>query len=392
MRASPLSLLLVGCAAACSGPAPVSNAAVAQVAEVSAMSGWAVNYPGQRKVFEAAGRLWLFYVDGSDALVRTSIDGITWGDAALVRHEATFGHRIAYWYDGRNIHYAHCNAEQDDPVVYRRGILKTDGTIAWPTAEQTVFTPPAGLNVMYPKVIVDSAGQPWVAFMLYDGGFSTAPYDAIVTHSATSDGTWSTATGFPFTLVSQNTTAYPDPLGVALTGEKTYWLYNRNNPDDTYYGRLWNGDAWEAEERATVSHSEYGLYNMVTDGDVIHLAFAGGILRYRQRDAEGSWQSEETISGGASGHASIARAGPNDVIVTWLDEGANQVLIRRRTGGTWAPPGVIADESQDKLANPELAINLNGLVDASGRFLVAAPYTTGANGSYTVKIATVPRN
>jgi len=354
------------------------------------MSGWSVNYPGQRKVFEVAGRLWLFYADGGDALFRTSLDGVSWSGPAVIRHQTTFGHRIAFWHDGQALHYAHCNAEQDDPVVYRRGVLNADGTIAWTLPEQTVFTPPTGLNVMYPKVIVDSLGQPWVAFMLYRGGFNTAPYDALVTHSTRSDGSWATAAGFPVTLVSQNTTAYPDPLGVALGGGKTYWIYNRNNPDDTYYGRPWNGHAWDGEERATLSHSEYGLYNMVADGDVVHLVFGGGTLRYRQRDAAGRWAGEETVAQGASGHASIARVGQDDAVVSWLDEGAHQVLMRRRlSGGVWTSVGLLADESTDTLANPELGINLNGLVDASGSFLVAAPYTTVSDGTYMLKMVTV---
>src|SRR5689334_20112526 len=77
------------------------------VATSVAQNGWTVNYSWQRKLFWAVGLYWLFYADGQNGQVyRTSANGTTWSSPTTVRGEDPLGHRIAYTFDGTNIHYA----------------------------------------------------------------------------------------------------------------------------------------------------------------------------------------------------------------------------------------------------------------------------------------------
>jgi len=354
-------------------------------------NGWAVNYPKQRKLFFMAGLIWVFYSDGRDAVYKTSPDGFAWSDATVLREGASLGHRFGCWYDGTFFHCVHCAASEGEDVVYRRGKPNRDGSISWSSSEQTACSVPTGKNVMYPKVIVDSAGAPWVAFMVYDGGFNEGPYDAIVTKSSASDGTWQAELGFPFLLVDNNTTSYPDPVGVPLTQGKTFWVYNKNVMDDTYYGRHWNGKSWDPEEAVTQSHSSYGLYNVVSDGNNVHMVFGGGTIRYRKRDPRTGWGSEVEVAKGGSGHTSITRTGPDSVIVTWLDCSEDILSYRKKVKGQWAPAVVWIDEAKEGLAYPRLGINSNAFVESSASMALAVVYTTGHASPYSLKFAGLQR-
>lgn len=362
-----------------------------EICTTSVSNGWAVNYPKQRKLFLMSGLIWVFYSDGRDAVYRTSSDGLHWSTPLIVRPTGSLGHRIGCWFDGTHIHYAFCAAADGEDVVYRRGTPNKDATIAWSAPEQIAYEVPTGKNVMYPKVVVDSSGCPWIAFMLYDGGFNTAPYDAIVTKSSTHDGTWTTTSAFPYVLVDDNTTAYPDPVGVPMTKGKTFWVYNKNVMNDTYYGRSWNGSSWDTEEAVTRSHSSYGLYNLVADGDDVHMVFGGGTVRYRQRSYLAGWGQEFVLADNASGHTTITRTGLDSVIVTWLDSSKNLVFYREMIKGHWRSSVVWIDESADGFANPRLGINSNGLVSSSRSIKLALVYTTGSSAPHKLKFAAIPR-
>lgn len=354
-----------------------------------AKNGWAVNYPKQRKIFHMAGLFWVFYSDGRDALYRTSADGVGWCEPALLREGASVGHRFGCWFDGQKVHYAFCSSEDGEDVVYRCGIPNADGTITWTVSEQVACEVPEGKNVMYPKVIVDDAGVPWIAFMLYDGGFRKPPYDALVTKASQAGGPWKTAPGFPRVLVNDNTTTYPDPLGVPLTKGKTFWVYNRDTPEEGYYGRCWSEQSWEAEETIAGSPFSHGLYSLAADGDEVHLIFGGGVIRYRKRDPEKGWSEDFQISDLGSGHTSITVTGPGGLIVTWLDTCTNTVHYREMIAGQWNAPRLWLDASREGLANPELGINCNTIVASTEAVKVGLVCTTGTKPPFQIQFAAI---
>ncbi|MEM7396829.1 MAG: hypothetical protein AAF492_31260, partial [Verrucomicrobiota bacterium] len=314
--------------------APGQNTVHSDIARVGVKNGWAVNYPKQRKLFFMAGRLWVFYSDGASMVYQTSPDGLAWSDPVTLRRKVTLGHRFGACFDGTYFHVVRCGAEAGEDVIYGRGRPTTEGGIDW-RPEVIAYAVPEKKNVMYPKVMVDSAGLPWIAFMVFEGGFNQAPFDAVVTRAVGLDRGWQTAPGFPQVLVNDNTTSYPDPLGVSLTEGKTFWIYNRNVLNDVMYGRLWNGHAWEEEEPVTLKPSAYALYNAVAEGDTVHMVYGGGSIYYRGRDPERGWGTETHLSNDAGGHTSITRTGRNRVLVTWLDVSKQAVRYRELSDGRW---------------------------------------------------------
>lgn len=376
------------------GPAPgraQEEAVRSQISTTSASNGWAVNYPKQRKVFHMAGLIWVFYSDGAHGVFRTSADGADWSEPTTFGAGGHFGHRFGGWFDGVYFHYALCTSALGAKVYYRRGKPGHDGTMTWSAFVKTVYDTPPNMNVMYPKIIVDSDGYPWISFMqLVYQVPNTPPYDALVLKAATNDGTWTTAPGFPFTLVHKSVEGYPDPVGAALSNGRTFWFYN-SHVDDTYVyaARCWNGSAWEDEEVVVSPGSPYSFYNAVGDGDDVHVVHGAGSIFYQKRDHDAGWGQPLMVDPNASGHTSITRVGLDHVIVTWLDLSSHSVRYRELAQGTWGKAVTLADESADRLADPGNGININTVVNSSEPFLHAVAYTTGEASPFNVRFAAV---
>ena len=362
-----------------------------QISTTAASNGWSVNYPKQRKLFHMAGLLWVFYSDGINGVFRTSADGLSWSNPTLFAADGHFGHRFGGWFDGTHFHYALCSSALGADVFYRRGLPQTNGTIAWSAPEQTAYDTPANMNVMYPKLIVDSNGCPWISFMqLVYQVPNTPPYDAIVIKASTSDGTWTTGPGFPFTLVNKPVEGYPDPVAAPLTNGKTSWFYNAYvGGAYVYASRLWNGTAWESEEIVVNPGSPYSFFNSVADGDDVHVVHGAGTIYYQKHTAGAGWSPPLFIDGSASGHTSITRVAANRVLISWLDVTQHQVRYRELAEGVWGPAVTLADESIDRLADPGNGININTLVNASHPFKLAIAYTTLGSPEYKLKFAAI---
>jgi hypothetical protein len=228
---------------------------------------------------------------------------VTWSNATTVRAMGgsldAHGHRIGYYHDGTYLHYAFADAELSGDVFYRRGTLGSNGAITWSAVEQTVTVIGAAESAGYPSVIADSNGNPWVAYTTFSGSFGTHPNTGYVVKSSATDGTWTSAAGFPHGLVTSSlVNAYP--MGVALTAGKTYWAWSTTNyiSNTKPQGKRWNGTSWDVAEDLTSSETGSNLYTLVADGDAIHVVFHDetDTVKYRRRSAAGTWGSEITIS------------------------------------------------------------------------------------------------
>ena len=361
------------------------------VSSTQADHGWAVNYPKQRKLFWIHGQFWSFYSDGKDAVYRRSSDGKQWSSPLLVKKGGHYGHRTSYWFDGTFIHYAHNAAAAGEWVVYRRGKPLPNGQITW-DEEQKVFEVSSRQNAMYPKVIVDTQGHPWVAFVLCKGGPHNAPYDSVVLRSSTKDGTWKTAPSFPHRLVIDNPDSYPHPLGVPLLKGKTYWIFNRAKGEQ-YRGKLWEGSKWSPEEKISKGTGSYGLFHLAADGDTVHTVFLTSGVRYRKRSIDKGWGDETSVYSGGSGHASLTMIAPERLIVTWLSPSDHKVLFREKNGQEWNPTEFLVDESAQGLSGSETTkgTNLNTLVKATPKHRMAATYTTGTRPPFQIRFIAIDR-
>jgi hypothetical protein len=375
-------------------PAPCTTqeeAVTLLVSTTSANNGWAVNYPKQRKVFRMSGLIWVFYSDGAHAVFRTSADGVKWSAPTMFGEGGHFGHRFGGWFDGVYFHYALCTSALGADVYYRRGKPNHDGTMAWSAPVQAVHDTPRDMNVLYPKIIVDANGYPWISFMqLVYQVPNTPPYYAIVLKAATNDGTWTTAADFPFTLVHKPVEGYPDPVGAPLSNGKTLWFYNTYIDDQyVYASRCWNGTAWEDEEVVVNPGSPYSFFNAVGDGDDVHVVHGAGTIFYQKKTHNATWSQPFPVASNASGHTSITRVGPDHVIVTWLDLSNNSVQFRELAAGTWGNAVILVDESAEPLADPANGINMNTIVNSSEHFIHAVAYTTGDASPFRLKFAAV---
>jgi hypothetical protein len=386
--------MLLGALAACADEPVVDlgDVRVVDLAGSTATEGWAVNYPKQRKVLFIGDRLWLFYSDGADLLARTTTDGETLTTPFVVWEDAVFGHRCALAYDGASLHAACCLALPGADVLYRRGTPSEDGlSIAWDGEAQIAFDVPHAQSVLYPKVLVDASGRPWVAFMLFEGGFETAPQRAMVSRSSRTDGVWETASGFPFALSAPSAETFPDPLGVALASGGTYWIWDPDG-ESHYVGRPWSeGAGFGPEERISEGRHRHGLFDAVADGDDVHVSYGGGAVHYRHRDASGRWSPERTVTSRGSGHTSIASLGGGRALVTWLDPDRRRIVQREMSDESSGPATLVLDAATDGVAG-RLHINLNGLEAPAGPFHSAITATLGTMPPYRVVLATRPEH
>lgn len=235
---------------------------VAQVsASVTTNRGY-ILYPNQRKVAYEAGLWWAIYSTLTDFYYKTSVDGNVWSTEKYLCSGQ--GSDFAAEVNGTDFHYARSSVSTG--LMYRKGTLGTNGYIAWVAAEQLVI---ADTLAEFPVIAVDSSNRPWVTYS------TDADMKRYVTHSTLSNGTWSTAAGYP--LILANLVSYESFPIVDLSSNQMYVAY-RGSSGGTK-GRLYNGTGWESEE--TISATSLSMINLVQNDDLISLsgfttASAGG--------------------------------------------------------------------------------------------------------------------
>ena len=363
-------------------------AAVVTIGTSTDTDGWGVSYPFQRKLFYMADRLWAFYADGTNLVYRTSIDGgVNWGAATTWRAGGNHGVSFSMNFDGTYLHYAFNSATPGDDLLYRRATPETDGTLTWSAAEQTVYAIPADWNSMYCNIIADSAGYPWIGFCLKKTDWPTTGASAIVTKSSTNDGTWTTAGGFPATLVAASTDCLPIPLGVALTGGKTFWAYS---PDaapgtDVVHGNLWTGAAWNGDEVCSTHNCASSSICACPDGDGddVHLFYLSLDSKgyYRKRTYGVGWGTEVEIADPIGSTPSLTLIAANSVIAFWSN--ANHIYYRKMLDGVWYDTVDWIDESVDTLPTiytPNVMVSLaNGITGILYVAKAGSPYDVRFN-------------
>lgn len=181
-----------------------------------------------------------------------------------------------------------------------------------------------------PYVSVDSNGYPYVAYRRYS--YYSYPF---VTKSSFNNGTWQTASGFPYQLRTSSSWYWRASV-LPLTEGKIYVLYNNRY---TTYGRLWNVSTWEAEETVTTTYLQQPQYfSAVTEGDDIHFAFVTTSpynINYRKRTYGTGWGSEVTIQSSTTSTSapvlSINTAN-NDLYCFWAGKSQYVDVTAERAG------------------------------------------------------------
>jgi len=249
-------------------------------------------YMRQRKLFKHEGTYFVFYSDDTNMVYKTSQDGQTWSEAIAVR-PCALSARFSIWYDGAYVHYAYNphDIEPNTPIYYRRGLISTSA-IVWDPEQIAVPAGPRGY--VYSVVATDSSGHPWIGYLDY------TTYYTYVTKSSANDGTWQTASGFPYKLteiLSNGGVSSWGSILVPLTENRVYAVYGRGG-GHPLNGRLWTGSNWSQEETASISPLDNNWYafSAVAFHDDVHVVFISGsnIIHVKRMYGAG-WGAEEIV-------------------------------------------------------------------------------------------------
>jgi len=286
---------------------------------------YATAYSYQRKLGYQNGRFWSFYSDSTNMTFKTSTNGYTWTDTTTVR-PCTKGTMFSVYLDGTYIHYTYAPETLNGALVYRKGTTYANGTITWVTSEQTVYQD-ASKHVYEPTVCVDSNGYPFVGFLRHP---LLHPF---VIKSLYNNGTWQTATGFPYELSTVPTFWYVSVI--PLTSSKVYAVYARDGAGNTK-GKLWNGTSWGEEETIT-SLSLWGIgYSTVSEGDNVHFVFLQKEtynICYVNRTSGSGWGSEQVIGTGEDFSYPTLTINGTRLVSFWAK--ADTVYYAKYDGSAW---------------------------------------------------------
>jgi len=339
----------------------------------------------QRKGFFANGRFWVFYVEGSNMVYRTSTDGVTWSSSNTIK-STNCGDEFSIWFNGTYVHYAHTPPASGSGLFYRRGTPNSNGTITWSANEQTVIAGVSGVTLYYPFVSVDSSNYPWIAYNRLESG-TRYPY---ITKSSTNDGTWSTPSGFPYQL---STTAAGNWVGsvVPLTNQKVYAVYAYSYTSG--YGKLWNGTSWGNEEASMSDIEDSRWHSVVSIDDDVHLVFRHDVsydLIYRWRNGtSGTWNNEETVqelTGAQVSPPVLSKdLSTNNLYMFWMGAPTtNHIYYKKRVNGVWDQnPTDWLDESADSLTGNDLFTSFYQVYDN----VIGLVYMTKTSSPYQIRFA-----
>ncbi len=349
----------------------------------------------QRKTFYARGYHYVFYSNPRYGYYKSSPDGTTWGTATEFNPPgnewcANYSHRWSLHFDGKYVHVIMVDGQNNgDYFIYRRGYPELDGTITW-SAAQSVAT---GSNSNYiHSVTVNTEGKVFFCIITNPGAAGVAK----VYRNDNTDGTWATASGFPYTITA-TTGATLQMCIVALASGNVFCLYGVTGA--TLKGKFYtnSNNTWGGEEVCSVNavdqSTNYYLrpgFSAVGSPDTneVHLVYVKTVnyeIYHRWRNTSGTWQAETDL--GANTQYKIPEISyyekTNDLYVIICNtQAAGEIDYQKRTAaGTW-------DGTWTQLLTGQTNLVSNGTgkasYDCTGLKLGFAFYV-GASTPYTLK-------
>ena len=297
----------------------------------------AVEYAVQRKIFYANGRFWVFYYDGgSSAGYSTSTDGFSWTPfTSFTSKTCGAGWRFAVAFNGSYLHYVLSTGTDGDPLYYRAGIPNSDGTITWLDVEQNVTTGETNTGHLWPSIAIDSAGYPWIAYARKN--VTENSRYAYITTSSWNNGTWKTATGFPYKFSPYNYTGI-NTLVVPLTNRKVLAIGSNEGWQIMAY--RWDGSSWGAEANTTSIANHEIFLSAVNQGDNVHLVFlqndTRNLVYTKYEYSSNSWGTETIIQSAVNETSSpvlTIDTTTNNLYCFWA---ANSIYYKKYDGASWS--------------------------------------------------------
>ena len=308
--------------------------------------------PHERLTCYVNDTYWIFYTNSAEKYYAYSSDGINWNTGNSLRSGSggLGGADFSIAIDGDRMHYVLMYGDHYPAPhypKYRMGTLCSNGGISWFEDEQNISE--IYVDGGDPVITVDSNGYPWVGFSNGTSSSSETLYSIII-KSSTKNGIWTTDTGFPYTVHTDDFS----PILVPLTDGKVYaismeYKYSSTSESDIY-GRLWNGTGWESEELIADDYSSYfyGKCSAVGIGDEVHLLYQQynrDKIIYMYNDST-SWQSAETLETGVDEetYPVLTKHGSELYAFTAFN---NSIFMRHYNGTAWNSTPIILKYDED---------------------------------------------
>lgn len=179
--------------------------------------------------YAARSKLWIFYPDGTDFVLRTKqrADGGSWSASSVVVSGKGGDAEVSVAFDGTYFHFAYTSGND---MVYRRAFAEADGTLTFDAAQTAYsnasWTIPA---TNQHGIAVDQYGHVWIVFQGLNT--PTSYYYSFLLSSIDTSGGWTARAGFPVLLGTNSLNALNGiglviaPMGeniIAGTYEYTY--------------------------------------------------------------------------------------------------------------------------------------------------------------------------
>jgi hypothetical protein len=294
-------------------------------------------FPFQRKSFTVNGTIFYYWINGTntkDSLVYSySTDsGQKWQKEQTIVNGLHNAGLFTLDYDGTYVHYAYIN--RDRTLKYRRGKPFDNGTIIYSAPEQTVLNEP-DCSYVFPTIRVNETGFPWIGCKRADAT-TQLPY---VIKSQWNNGSWLTASGFPYCLNETSHTYWTvEPVPLETIAEM-YVVYGHD--DEAWLGKSYDGNSWSSLEKIGSTPIECNTRHSIESyGDNMALVYHGlpnsTGTQYRyiyvSRNNSGIWSSEQTFAYGYDTLSSPAIQVKNNVEYVFWAENETLYLVSRNTG------------------------------------------------------------
>jgi len=297
--------------------------------------------PSQHSAFYVSGRFWVFY--DTDIKWRTSMDGQTWSAPQTVGKTVSVAAYFSVWLDDEDNFNLFASG-----YYYRKGTPQENGDITWLAGWQNT-----GVFEAYndPHISTDSEGYPWISGWGVD--------NLGIKKSSKKDGTWSTASGFPYYF--DNVNGKYSVIPIPLDDNKMYVVYAPTSlfagDENLLKGRLWNNGDWGNVENISTSKVSTAYYQMFSaasienDVYVVFLSENENIVLIKRTWGSG-WGSEEVVQDNVNTKSTptmVLDKSANDIYVFWAKTDHHIYYKKRTSDGSWSEITDWIDESADTL-------------------------------------------
>src|SRR5439155_16218610 len=286
----------------------------------------------------SVSRYWAFYIDRSNIVWRTSLDGSSWSGTTSVR-TGLFGDIFSTWNDCANSKVYYAYAASTTTFQHRARTLNSDGTISWDYAEVSI-TGSFGTE-REPTIAKDSSGILWIAFVSYKTGGSKGDYLEVwkCTISGTNCGTgsnWATMAPFPAQLNSASAATVHGPQILPLTSGKLSLMYTKGATGGSGIAmRTYTGSAWNAEAIPGTNPPTYTTQEIAALAISDTTYFAGVCVAFGSCSAAGNilyWSCAYPCSTIPASPTTLSSATTNNNVVISSDNSQQLVVAYGAAG------------------------------------------------------------